>query len=465
MLPSQINEIYKFPFQPMGHQIESLDASYGSDKWGFYIFAGGGKTYTATAAALYQIYEGMAERCIIICPPILILQWCRWLKEVGNLNGGFSITAYKGTPKQREKLRLDSDFTVMSIQIFKRDHARIKKQLRKNRVVLIVDEAQMVRNVSTKNFRFLRDSAIEHVLYLLSGTPLNSPINAYALIKLVTPDLYRSLGAFKNIHVATEDFWGAPKTYQNLDLLKSNLELGATFVDAADAVDLPEITYTPIVYDLAPAHMKLYNKLVDEEMLILEDEVVDATQAMKLYHKCQELVINPADFSDGAVKISAAFELMDEILDEIGNEKIIIFSHHRLSNSNILTHLANKKIKAVGVYGVNTPKVNQKNVDNFITDDTVQCLVANTKSGGVGLNLQVARYILFLECPLTSNDFQQTIARIHRTGQKNGCTVWLIIANNTIQATIARNVTNRDEVLQEVVQSKESISKALKGVV
>ena len=53
--------------------------------------------------------------------------------------------------------------------------------------------------------------------------------------------------------------------------------------------DLPELTYNPIHYDMDPKHLKLYNKLVDEEMAKHPDgSMIDLTGAQALYQPCSK---------------------------------------------------------------------------------------------------------------------------------------------------------------------------------
>jgi SNF2 family DNA or RNA helicase len=79
-------------------------------------------------------------------------------------------------------------------------------------------------------------------LLLLTGTPINSPLDAYAMIRLISPRIYRSQEQFENIHVAEHDFYGNVVAWSNLDLLRENLAVGSARLLKEDVIaDLPPI--------------------------------------------------------------------------------------------------------------------------------------------------------------------------------------------------------------------------------
>ncbi|MDA3834559.1 MAG: hypothetical protein PF495_14330, partial [Spirochaetales bacterium] len=108
---------------------------------------------------------------------------------------------------------------------------------------------------------------------------------------------------------------------------------------------------------------------------------------------------------------------------------------------------------------------NNKYIREFLDDPNVKYMVASPKSIGIGLNLQSAcRYILFMETPLTSNEFNQAYQRVVRSGQDMKCTVKFAVATGTIQEKIVAGVLEKEELVQLLTPTQQNLLVALKGL-
>ena len=306
---------YTLPFDLYPFQQDAVNELACRTRSGLYFEPGLGKTATSTVCALYSKIEG-SEMTLVLVPPIVIPRWQRWLSRVCTREGSaLRVLRYQGTPLQRKEMTFEGqDFVLMSMQVFQKDYARICSDLGPKRVHIILDEAQCIKNIKTKNFRMFRDFVsgfdvsldsqffdidlrmlcLEPKSYqLLTGTPLNSPEDSYAYVKLVSPNVYRNMAQWEIIHIAQRDCFGKPIRYGNLDLLCENLILNSVRKTKDEVlVDLPEFIIMPIDYDLAPRHMKLYRKLVEEQLLKFPDgEDIDATQATALYHALGQIIM------------------------------------------------------------------------------------------------------------------------------------------------------------------------------
>jgi SNF2 family DNA or RNA helicase len=385
---------------------------------------------------------------------------------------GVSAMIYAGTPKQREKMKFDKDFTLMSYDIFKRDYDRIVTSFDHQRTCTIADEATAIKNVESKNYQKVRDfSEIGHLM-LLTGTPLAKILDGYAYVKQLAPSIYRSFQQFKNIHVDEEDFFGTPIKFKNLDLLNRNMRVNSVRILKEDVLkELPDITYTPLHYDLDPKHLALYNQLAEEQLLEYEDGTkLDATEATRLWHALQQVVMNYDHFSQNPANISAGFDVIDQVMDELGAEmegeagkKLIIFTNYKLTSRHVTEHT--KKYGSVAVYGEISAGQQQKNIDRFMTDPTCRVLVAQVQSAGYGLNLQdCCSDVLFMESPLIPTQFEQAVGRVYRNGQKRKVHIRVGIAQHTIQLRLLNILMKKDHLVNQVVRNYKDIRDALFGL-
>jgi len=454
---------YKLPFELYNYQEKTVNELGYLQRSGHYLAVGVGKTATSTCVALYKMIRGQATHVIVLMPPILITTWLRWLESIQNV----TAVAYRGTPKERALISLDAEFTLMSYDIFKRDQARILKNIKDcAKVILICDEATAIKNIESQTHQAVRDIVIQGAhLMLLTGTPMSKVYDAYAYIRFLGPSVYRNFKAFQNIHTLSYDFFKNPCEYQNLQLLADNMKLNSVRILKEDVLkELPAITYTPIFYNLAPAHQKLYKRLADEQLLELEDGgKIDATQVTALYHALQQCVVSWDYFGADSNLRAACYDVIDEVIEELAGRKLIIFTYYQRSSRAISRYLEGRG--AVAVYGATTPKQKQINIDRFISDPNCREMVAQVQSAGYGLNLQEScSDILFIETPTVPMHFEQATGRVYRNGQKHKVQVRVAVAEETIQVRLQQLLIEKDSLINSVVRNFKDLKNALYGL-
>ena len=448
-------ELYPFQ-QDTVHELSPLLAA------GIYFEPGLGKTPTATVIAIYKLATG-ADVVIVIMPPLLISQWQRWLLRLKDGNGKPPrVMAYRGSPATRAKLSFDADFILMGMQIFKRDIEHISRQIKGKRAHVILDEAQCIKDVSTANYKTYRDFVFDHSHNLLTGTPLNVPVDAYAYIKLVAPSVYRNLSQFNKIHIEEEDFYGNPKSYRNLDLLASNLLINADRKTKDDVlVNLPPCTIQPIEYDLDPKHLALYRRMAADQLLKLPDGgKLDLTQVTALYHAVGQIVMQWSYFAQDDALVAAGFNLVEQVLDELGSAKLIVFGNYVRTNEMLVS-----RFKCPGIWGGVNAKDKDKAVDTFINDPACRMIVLNPIAGGVGVDgLQdVCCDALYVEPPIATSHWTQSLSRIHRDGQHKPVTIRMGVALGTVQGKLLANLSEKEGLVNPLQGSKAELKAALFG--
>ena len=452
MTPTEIAlSHYTLPFRLKPFQVEVVDDLGPLDEEGHYLDPGTGKTACSTVIALFRkIYY--QERCVVIMPPILLKQWETWLRSIKPCP---SVVKYAGTPAERKAMSLYADFVLVGIQIFKKEYARFEEFFKDKQYVTIVDEATMLSNIGTGNHEKVHDFTVGRPRLMLTGTPMNNPMDAYGLLKFVAPGLYRNMKQFERLHVAERDFFGNPSKWDNLDLLAKNMTVNAKRILLADVYDqMPEVSYIPLNYDLDPKHLKLYRKLAEEELLRLPDGgKIDATQATRLVHALGQIVANWGHFAGDPELEANIIELTKEKLDELGDGKLLIFAHYRMTVALLADKLA--KFGTVTVNSEVTQKQKENNLERFKTDPKCRVMVAQVKSAGYGLDkLQtVCNHVLYAEPCTSPRDFHQANARLIRLGQTKPVQVYMAIASGTLQARAFNNLLNKDEVVNQVIRN------------
>lgn len=451
------------PFTPYWFQAEAVDDLADKQKGALYFEPGLGKTVTATCIALHKLMLG-ADTVLVIMPPQLITQWGRWLSKIKGKDGNPpKVVGYRGTPTQRAALDLNADFVLMGIQIFKRDIDNISSKLGEKTLHVILDEAQCIKDVGTANYKMYRDFVETQSHTLLTGTPLNNPMDAYAYVKLIAPNVYRNLHHFEQVHVVERDFFGNPTGYGNLDLLKENLLVNAHRRTKEEVLlDLPPCTVVPIVYDLAPRHLDLYRQLADEQLLKLPDGgKIDATQVTALYHALGQIVCNWGYFAQDESKVATCFSMIDMVLDEIGSAKLVVFANYKMTNRAIM-----EMYNCPGVWGEISAKEKQAAKDRFINDKDCRLITMAPSAGGVGWDdaQHVCADVLYVEPPLSVSQWTQSLSRVHREGQKRPVTVRMLMAAGTLQEHIVASLAQKEDLVNPLQGSKALLRAAVFGI-
>lgn len=463
----QVLETYQIPFMLRVDQCETIDEVCRWDRCGLYLPVGAGKTVVSTLVALYAGLHDMIDQIIVLCPPILLRQWANWMETFKPQ--GLECLLYKGTPAKRKELPLGKpDVIITTPGMFKNDFERFMGTFGDRKVYLIVDEATCVRQVGTLTHKAVRDfmETGQKMLSLLTGTTISAPYQAYGYIKLINPTIYRDYRHFTLCHITALDKYKTPCTYQHLDILEKNMKIQTVRREAADIMDLPEVNYVPVVYDLEPAHMRLYNKVVEEMLVTLPDgTILDGLTPQRMRMTAQRVILMPCEFGGEKIK-PAGFELIDVMADELGRGKFIIYSNFQSSNEAVFDYCEAAGLNPVIVYGGDRSSAskNLASLARFKEDPSCQVMAGNPGSCGVGVDgLQdICHAVLFLELPTPAN-FLQAVGRIERQGQKTNCVVKIGVANRTIQVDMQRNSLKKEDLAQRVVPTKATLRRALMG--
>lgn len=421
---------------------------------------GGGKTVVSTVVSLMRT-TGLT---MVLVPPILITPWVRWLNQVST-----NVLRYEGPPRYRKTVNiLEYRWAVMSHSIFRVDYEKLVQQVNLSDLEIIVDEAQVLKNPSSKMYQNVFKLAKSAKLQMLTGTPTSKPLDCYTYIKLKTPDVYRNYGHFENMHVEERDFFGSVTKYGNLGTLKENFALRTIKRTKEEVHGYSKVCLFPDCnYDLDPEHQKLYEKLLEEQLLILDDGTkIDGTTATRLYHLMQQIVVNWGHFAGDKTKRSKAYDLLDLTIEETeclttGKSKLIVWTYYKMTTASVLNYLLSKGIDAVAAY---SGADSNKSFARFMDDPSCRIGVFQPQSAGAGLNPQAVCWeALYLELSTTPMLSRQSLGRLDRVGQQHIPSFRFATANKTVQPTLLSKLLANDEQVAYVERTKKSLREMLLG--
>lgn len=338
--------------------------------------------------------------------------------------------------------------------------------------VLFFDEAHAlcgVESILSKSVKEMSDELGDEVaIYLMTGTPIPTHLHdVYGLIRLVNPAAYLNKAAFMRQHceTATRSIKNGDKSvkvvdvvgYFNTEKVYEKLYEVARRVQKRDVLHMPDPLISQIRVSLAGAHKRLYKKIINDRFAVLGDNVLAPDNQSALRHLALQLISCPDEF-DPTGKIAQDNELSaacDEVLDSInpGNHKVIIFAYYKRTIDFLAKRYA--KWNPAVVYGESSSGRNE--IDRFKKDPTCRIAVINWKSGGAGLNLQVAHHLMFYECPTSPGDAKQAIARSDRKGQENIVNVYFFRVMGTLLDRNFKNLLKNEQSNNRVIRDTKDL--------
>jgi hypothetical protein len=197
-----------------------------------------------------------------------------------------------------------------------------------------------------------------------------------------------------------------------------------------------------------------------EEQRILQALLLKARQACNALELCE-----PERGQPGSPKLDEFEALVSEIADQ-GTSKVLVFSEWVE-----MLKLAALRLDALGIgYAMlhgGVPTERRPDLLQRFRDDVAQRVLLSTDAGGVGLNLQVATYVVHLDLPWNPARLDQRTARAHRIGQTRGVSVTYLCAVGGIERGIEGTLSGKRAVRSaalDVTSEVESIDSIGFGV-
>lgn len=422
-------EDWTIDLTPRTDQLEALAALLSWKRSADYSEVGTGKSLVSYLYIITKLLDG--KKVLVIMPPPLIGQYLENFKMVKGHN--YSIGVLHKVKGKRHDIMDDwdtqgwPDVLAMSYQLYVKYASSCQQYS-----VVVADEAHALSNVATKAYQkaFIHTYSWNADLLLMTATPCTTELkSAYGQIRLRNMQAYTSIDQFERKHCifAANEIASGKKiktivAYHDIAGIQEHLMAQAVRRRAKDVLSLKELNiFNHSVY-LSRDHEQLYQRLLNEWMLELGEEVIVAKNQQALRQLALQTITNPARFSEEAIDdepLANLLAVMGSI--DTSKTKVLVFCNFRDTVRKLDRELAH--LNPALIYGdSNVPK----NVEKLLTDDTCRVGILNFQSGGSGFNLQsVAHHIIVYEAIGSPGMIQQAIGRVHRGGQEHPVLVWI----------------------------------------
>ncbi len=415
-----------------------------------------GKTIQALlAATILRKAQRPVRSVTIVCPASLRGSWRdeirRWLGE--------DAVLLEGRPSQRARsIKARPRWLITHYEQVLRDQAH---HVEAEAELLIIDEAQRAKGISSKTARALKSIPARHV-FALTGTPLENRLEeAYAIAQLIDQRLLPPLWQIERDHLVRDERGSRVMLYRNLSALRSRLAPAFLRRRKEDvAPELPERLRSISFLPLHPAVLETY-----EDVMAHVARIASGARALTPAEldRIQRLLVIARRCCNGphmlgmevdAARIPKLAELRHALVDLCLGEgrKVVVFSEWTDMTEAVERLVESLGIPVVHLRGSVPVKQRPALIRSFGEAEGAAVFVS-TDAGGVGLNLQAADVVVNLDLPWNPARLEQRLARVHRIGARRPVQVLLLVAENSIEERLLGLHTGKRDLLENVWSS------------
>ncbi|WP_232476570.1 MULTISPECIES: DEAD/DEAH box helicase [unclassified Acidovorax] len=400
-----------------------------------------GKTAQALAHVLAEKEAGRLKRPALVVLPTSLL--FNWQAEAARMAPGLRVLALHGADRGKRYLQVaDHDLVLTTYPLLWRDVDALAAQPFH---LLILDEAQMVKNAGSRSARALRKLQAPHLL-CLTGTPLENHLGElWAQFDFLMPGF---LGDVRSFNAR----WRKP-IEENGETLRAQLlaQRVRPFIlrrrKQDVATELPPRTETILRVQLQGKQRELYEAVrttADKQVRrALERQGFEGSQIaildalLKLRQVCCDPRLVKGTTKTAHAMERAKLELLADLLPALVDEgrRVLVFSQFTEMLALAAELLDTLALPYLTLTGQTPPRQRGAVVKSFQAQDETSApiLLASLKAGGLGLNLTAADTVIHLDPWWNPAVEEQATARAHRIGQDQPVFVYKLVVEGSIE--------------------------------
>jgi SNF2 family DNA or RNA helicase len=441
--------------KPRPYQEKAIDFLYENDRAMILAPVGAGKTMITLSAMTELLRDGIVKRWLVLAPKRVCTDV--WPVEQPKWASDMPIAVAVGTPAQRLNA-LHSGYPVV---VTNYDNIQWLSEQKLDFDGVVFDELTKLKNPSGKRFKAL-DKVLDPmtIRWGLTGSFTSNGLeDVYGQCKVVDESLLgRSKGAFMQQYfiLVNRDFGNWEPRVGSLAKVMERIKPATFVLDAGEYADkLPPLHEVELKATMADD--KPYKEMKNKFVVQFEKEIVTAVSAAVVSQKLQQMASGfvyhtestPSD-TPGRMNItnvpiwfsSHKFDLLDDLLEENQHANTIIVY-------NYVEELAELKRRYPHAQTINDPKVIER-----WNEGKVELFLIHPKSAGHGLNLQHGgNKMVFVSLPWSLELYEQTVGRLHRSGQKHEVWAYILVTEGTIESRILTALRDK-KALSEITMEE-----------
>ncbi|PIO84974.1 SNF2-related protein [Pediococcus damnosus] len=429
------------PYQEVGVRwLEMLDSyNFGgilADEMGL------GKTIQMIAFLMNHLDESKPD--LIVSPASLIYNW---QEEFAKFAPNVTTQVVDGNKENRREL-IEKGKTEVLITSYNSARLDVAEYNERKINYLVLDEAQYVKNASTKTNQSIRKLTPKNT-FALSGTPIENRVEElWAIFEIIMPGLLPGKKAFKKL--SPEEVAVRVKPF----ILRREKSVVLK--------DIPAKVETNLYNELTTKQKTVYLAQLKQMQVKVQGMTSTSFVKNKLailagLTRLRQICDTPSLYMDEYRGDSGKLEQLYEILRqaEENDRHVLIFSQFTSMLDIIGNELTKQKMDHYVLQGSTKPKERLDMVNEFNAGEKNIFLIS-LKAGGTGLNLTGADMVILVDLWWNPAVEDQATARAHRIGQTKKVDVFRLITKGTIEEQIYKLQEKKRNFVDQVLSGTEN---------
>ncbi|MCY1273737.1 hypothetical protein D9M68_292410 [compost metagenome] len=401
-----------------------------------------GKTLQSLAHVLLEKQAGrLTAPALVVMPTSLIPNW---LDEAERFTPELRVLSLHGAGRRRDFAKIaEHDLILTTYALLPRDVEKLEKQPFH---LLILDEAQNIKNAETKAAQAARQLNARHRL-CLTGTPLENHLGElWSLFHFLLPGWLGDARRFAQDYRTPIERHGDQARLAHLAARIRPFLLRRTKEQVAS--ELPPKSEFIQHIELSEAQRDLYETVrlaldqkVREEISrrgLARSRIIILEALLKLRQVCCDIRLVQKEAGSGKAsktvtsgKLAYLLDMLEELLSE--GRRVLVFSQFTSMLALIGDALKQRGLDYALLTGDSRDR--RKPVQDF-QEGRVPLFLISLKAGGVGLNLTAADTVIHYDPWWNPAAENQASDRAYRIGQDKPVFVYKLIARGTVEERI-----------------------------
>ncbi|MBE6486411.1 MAG: helicase SNF2 [Methanosphaera stadtmanae] len=416
-----------------------------------------GKTLQVLTTILHIKNEGFLKKnkVLIIAPTSLLTNWQEEIKKFTP-----TLTSYIYHGQNRIFPKEEYDIYLTSYGVIRRDEEIFKE---KKWFLTVVDEAQNIKNPSTKQSRAIKAIKSKHRI-ALSGTPVENRLSEYwSIFDFINKGYLTTLKKFRKNYIIPIEKERSNDVLNNFKLITEPFILRRVKNDKNVIEDLPDKMTNDIYCNLSANQSSLYqevlNSAIDE--VEMNDGMKRKGLVLKLINSLKQICNHPSHFTKAnkaKINDSGKMEVLINMLENIleYDEKVLIFTQY-VKMGEIMKELIEERFntEVLFLHGSLSRMQRDKLIDKFQNNSQNKIFILSLKAGGTGLNLTAATNVIHYDLWWNPAVENQATDRAYRIGQDENVMVYRFITKGTFEEQINNMLHEKEELANITIGTGE----------
>ncbi|MGM9986040.1 MAG: DEAD/DEAH box helicase [Bacillaceae bacterium] len=424
-----------------------------------------GKSAQTIAYLLYgkqtRLLTGPA---LIVCPTSVLGNWQR---EIEKFAPSLSVSLHYGGNRKKEALEThfqEADIVLTSYALVALDEEALTDV---NWSTIVLDEAQNIKNVQTKQSRAVRRLRADHKI-ALTGTPMENRLTElWSIFDFLNHGYLGSYTNFTRRFVSPIERDGDKERIDVLKKLIAPFLLRRTKKDEHVQLNLPDKQEQKEYCSLTVEQASLYEQLVKDTLTNVQslNGIERRGYILMMLNKLKQICNHPALYlkeerAQRLLERSTKVEKLAELIQSIKErgESCLIFTQYIRMGDMLKVFIEKETGEEVLFLNGSVRKNDRDKMIDCFQNGEVKYFILSLKAGGTGLNLTAANHVIHFDRWWNPAVENQATDRAYRIGQKRFVHVHKLITTGTLEEKIDEMLERKQSLNDTIISSENWIT-------